>query len=407
MHIGKTIRWTLALLIGLPALAFVTLALAMPLVFRLTARPVHADAASVPAELAPTPRPRWAFATAEAARLARTKVADDWMPGLSIALGIDGELVFAGAFGWADVDARVPATLTTRYRIGSVSVPLTAAAAGLLVRQGKLDLDRPVQAYLPDFPEHAEPLTTRQAMAHTAGFGHPHIEGSCPRGHGTIADGLALFADARLRFAPGSDHRYSSHGWILVSAVVEAAAGQPFDRFMREAVFAPIGMQATALELAEESHSSSATLYHPRASADLKTGLEHPDPTFYRCYAGAGGFLSTPVDLVRFALAMEDASLLGPEISEMLETPVTLQSGKSTAYGLGWAVKDIAFGAGSTRLIGHPGYTIGGTSSLRRYPQLGIVVAVSTNVSFAELAPLADQVAALFHAARGLPASTR
>lgn len=401
MRIHSQVKRALLLLIGLPALAFLTLALIMPLYFRLTARPVHADAASVPARAETPSASRWTFAADESARLARTLVASANLPGLSLAVGIDGELVWAAGFGWADIEQQLPATPATQYRIGTASVPLAAAAAGVLLQRGRLDLDQPVQAYLPDFPAKPWPLSTRQAMAHTAGFGHPHIEGACHDANQGVSDGLALFADAPLRFEPGSRFRYSSYGWILVSAVVQAAAGEPFEQFLREQVLDPLHMHGTWPEQADAPGPERAQLYHPRASGDTATGLEHPDFTDYRCYAGAGAYLSTPSDLVRLAHAMDAAALFDARIVALLQAPVTLPDGSDRGYGLGWHSTQAPFGGGATTLIGHPGVTIGGTTTLRRHPELRIVVAVSTNVTFADLAPLAAQVAALFHAARG------
>lgn len=406
-----TLKKLLAWMIGLPTGLLLFMAVIMPALMFATAERVHVDAASVPAQATSVDDPRFAFAAAESARLARSLVTTDNLPGVSLAVGVDGKLVWAGGFGWADVEARRPITPATRFRIGAVSKPLTAAGVGLLVAQGKLDLDAPVQRYVMGFPQKDVPITTRQAMAHTAGFRHPHLENGCwptaqRRG---IAEGLARFADHPLRFMPGTQFAFSSHGWVLVSAVVESAAGLPFDAFMASQVFAPLGMQSTVPDVPGDPDDPTlvatlmperAVLYHPRASADTASGLEHPDFTDFSCLAGAGMYLSTPSDLVRFGIAMDTHQLLDAPTTEVLQTPVSLPDGASTGYALGWFVSESAFGDGQTLLIGHPGVVIGGTASLRRYPEQAIVVAVTSNVTFAELAPLASEVAALFAVAR-------
>jgi len=392
----------LALLVALPALFLLLATVIIPAVFYATAGRVHADAAAVPAQGEAPVDPRWAFAAAESARLARARVANDNLPGLSVAVGVDGRLAWAGGFGWADVEAKRPVTPDTRFRIGTLSQPLTAAGAGLLVARGTLDLDVPVQRYVPTFPGKSSPISMRHAMSHTAGFRHPHIEDACRHDARDAGPnpGLALFADEPLRYTPGTAFRYSSYGWILASAVVESVAGEPFARFLSRSVFAPLGMHGTVPDDAAQPPPERAQLYHPRASADMATGLEHPDFTDYGCYAGAGMYLSTPSDLVRFGLAMDGHALLDPKTTAMLESPVTLPSGTSTGHGMGWWASKTAFGAGDTLLLDHPGITIGATSSLQRYPEHGIVVAVSSNVTFADVAPLAAQVAALFASAR-------
>jgi CubicO group peptidase (beta-lactamase class C family) len=94
------------------------------------------------------------------------------IPGASVAVGIGGQIVWAEGFGWADVELGVPVTTLTRFRVGSVSKPITAAGLGLLVERGQVDLDAPIQTYLPDFPEKRWPVTTRQLGGHTAGIRH-------------------------------------------------------------------------------------------------------------------------------------------------------------------------------------------------------------------------------------------
>ncbi len=401
----------LALAFGVPAALLLVMAVIVPALMFATAERVHVDAASVPAHAMPVGEPRFALAAAESGRLARSLVARDNLPGASLAVAVDGQLVWAGGFGWADVEAKRPITPGTQFRVGAVSIPLTAAGVGVLLAQGKLDLDAPVQDYLPDFPRKSGPISTRQAMAHTAGFSNPHLEGGCSptaQLHG-IAEGLARFADDRLRFEPGTQFAFSSHGWVLVSAVVEKAAGLPLDAFMAKQVFSPLGMQATVPDYPGDPDDPAlvaglmperAVLYHPRASANTASGLEHPDFTDFSCLAGAGMYLSTPSDLVRFGIAMDEHRLLDQSTSDLLQASVSLPSGASTDYALGWDVRKTGFGAGETLMISHPGITIGGTAALRRYPEHAIVVAVTSNVTFAELEALASQVAALFAVAR-------
>ncbi|HYE85365.1 MAG TPA: serine hydrolase domain-containing protein [Vicinamibacterales bacterium] len=411
MRLPRRVKYAVVLIIGLPAVFLLFSAVIIPLVFKATMVPVHADPARVPAQTSAPVEPHWAFAAGEAGRMARTLVVEDNLPGVSVAVGVDGRLVWAGGFGWADIEARRPVTPDTLFRIGTVSKSLTAAAVGLLRQRGQLDLDAPVQRYVPAFPQKEAPITTRQAMAHIAGLRHHRGEDEyMPQTHcDNLAEALALFADDDLKFTPGTDWRYSTYGWILVSAVVESAAGRPFEEFMATDVFAPLGMRATVPDPARQPMPQRTQFYWPRAWRDTSHGLEHPTEVDYSCFTGAGYYLSTPSDLVRFAMAMDGHALLDAETTALLQTPVTLPSGKTTGYGLGWFVERAPFGDGETLLIHHPGIAVGGMTVLRRYPEHGIVVAVTTNVTFAKLAPFAAQVAALFAAARSarVPARAR
>src|SRR5438552_16828933 len=94
------------------------------------------------------------------------------MSGRRVAVGVDGKLVWSEGFGYADVARKIPVTAETQLRIGSVSKPITAAAVALLYEQGKLDLDAPVQRYVPSFPAKGVPITTPQLAAHLAATRH-------------------------------------------------------------------------------------------------------------------------------------------------------------------------------------------------------------------------------------------
>lgn len=126
----------------------------------------------------------------------------DWrvqnnIPGVSVAVGVNGQILWAEGFGLADLEQQVPVTQLTRFRIGSASKPLTAAAAGLLYDRGALDLDTPIQTYVPSFPEKEWPITTRQLMSHTAGIRHyrDRAEGYSAAHFETVTEALSMFAN--------------------------------------------------------------------------------------------------------------------------------------------------------------------------------------------------------------------
>ncbi len=322
--------------------------------------------------------------------LVRDLMVEENLPGLSLAVGVAGEVVWAEGFGYADIDARRPVTPKTRFRIGNVAMPMTATAAGLLHERGLLDLDAPVRNYLPSFPEKEWPVTTRQLMGHTAGV-RQYSDDEEPiymRRHcNTPLDGLQLFADDPLLFEPGTRYRYSPYGWTLVGAVVEAAAGEPFLDFLQREVLDPLEMRDTILDdpgpVAERT-----SFYWPTAARDPSYGVESAirEDAENTCIQGAGALLSTPTDVVRFGLAMLEARLLRAETLGMLQTALELASGESTGYGLGWFVGEISIGPGSepTTVFGHEGSSVGGTTSLVILPEHGIAIAATANVSFAK-----------------------
>jgi serine beta-lactamase-like protein LACTB, mitochondrial len=364
-----------------------------------TSTPLHPNAQNVPSETGPAILPKWDDAAERGRHIIRAGLTEQNVPGLSVAVGVAGDMVWAEGFGWADLERRVPVAPATRFRIGTASNVLTSAAVGLLLEQDRLNLDAEIQAYVPEFPKKQWPVTLRRLMAHAAGVRNdggdegPLFSQHCER----PADALQFFADRPLLFEPGTQYRYSSYGWIVVSAAVEAAAKEPFVTFMQEEVFDPLGMRDTRADSATREIADRATFYFPRFAADPRYGPDLMREIDLSCYAGASVFLSTPSDLVRFGMAINSGKLLQPVTVQLLQTSQRLPSGEETGYGLGWDLETVTLKGEQTRVIGHDGETLGGmVASLMTFPEQGIVVAVLSNISYADTAVLALRVAEAF-----------
>ena len=363
-----------------------------------TAKPLHPDPKNVASVTEWSPSEKWSAPVEAARQIARANLIEQNLPGLSVAVGSGGAIVWAEGFGWADLDKRVPVSPKMRFRIGGVSMALTSAAVGLLLEKNRLHLDEEIQTHVRSFPDKQWPVTLRQLMAHVGGVRRDEgdeepLSERCER----TADGLRRFADAPLQAEPGTKYRYSTYGWILVSAAVEGAAEEPFPSFMHNQVFKPLGMTDTTPESAADPVPDRVTFYYPRFGGDPRYG---PDPAregSYECFAGAGAFLSTPSDLVRFGMAIAGGKLLQPATVKTLQTPQRLASGEDTGYGLGWDLETIPLGGQPAPAVGHDGeFFIGGASSLWAIPDRGLVVAVTTNTSFADTASIASKIADAF-----------
>jgi len=183
-----------------------------------------------------------------------------------------------------------------------------------------------------------------------------------------------------------------------VSAAIEAAAGEPFFTYMRTKIFEPLGMEDTRPDSARENIPDRATFYFPRFGGETRYGPESVREGDQTCFAGAGAFLSTPSDLVRFGLAVGSGTLLDPATLETLQTSQRLNSGEDTGYGLGWKLETLPLAGVSSRMVGHgtKANFIGGTTYLMTFPERGIVVAVATNISFADTKSIALGIAEAF-----------
>jgi serine beta-lactamase-like protein LACTB, mitochondrial len=365
----------------------------------ITATTVHPDSQNIPSLTNSPPLPKWAGAAEQSRQIVRASMSENNLAGLSVAVGIDGEIVWAEGFGFADIESRLPVTPNHRFRTGTASIVFTSAAIGLLLDEGRLKLDDQIQRYVPEFPTKHWPVTIRQAMGDVAGLkGEDPDDGVLTSSHcERPADAVALFAKDPLLFQPGTEYRDSTFGWVLLSAVVEAAADTPFVTFLNERIFRPLGMLDTFKESVTNPPPDAATSYNPRFAANPVYGIK-PLPKFdYSCHAGSNGFLSTPSDLVRFGMVINRGKLLRPQTVQTLQTPQRLASGRQTSYGLGWDLKTVTLAGQQVQAAGHNGhFWVEEVASLLTFPERGLAVAVMSNVSFAGTPSVAERIAQAF-----------
>lgn len=305
-------------------------------------------------------------------------------PGASITVMKDGEVVWSEGFGWADMEQRVAVTPLTRFRIGSVSKSLTSIGLGVLVQEGKLDLDAPIQRYVPSFLAKQAPITPRELAGHLAGIRHYRgNEMLIQRHYASVTEALDIFKGDTLLFAPGTRFAYSSYGFNLLSAAMERAAGEPFVQFMTRRVFEPLGLRHTVAEYADSLIPFRAHFYTHADSGNGIVNAPYVDNSYK--WAG-GGFLSTTEDLARVGQLLLDGALLKPETRRMLWTSQRTTDGKETGYGMGWFVDHDAAGR---RRIYHSGGSVGGTAYLLIYPEQKLVLAllVNSDYTFVRAAP--------------------
>lgn len=370
------------------AALLLTLGLAAPLAAQVVA-PVPPAPSAADAE---GPAPGWSGSpaccealVAELRALLRDSMARAGIPGAQVAVMRDGRLVWSEGIGFADLEQGVGVTTGTRFRAGSVSKSLTSAAIGLLVEQGRLDLDAEVQRYVPTFPRKRWPVTVRQVAGHLAGIRHYQGDEFASRTrYADVRAGLAVFQDDSLLVEPGTRYLYSSYGWNLLSAVVEAAAGRPFLEVMSADVFRPLGMTHTGADHADSLVAGRARWYTVADSGSAILNAPYVDNSLK--WAG-GGFLSTAEDLAAFGDALASGRLIRRETAETLWTAMRMRDGRTTNYGVGWVVR--ADGAGR-RWVGHSGGSMGGTAYLVVYPEvrLSLALLVNSDQPLVGLAPL-------------------
>lgn len=306
---------------------------------------------------------------------------------LSAAISYDGALQWAGATGWADIEGGLPATVTSRYRTGSVAKPLTATALLRMVDAGLLGLDDPLSQHVDGLPAALQPLTAKLLASHRAGVRHYSRMPSWWMGwheafsrtaYPSVAAGLAVFIDDDLRFAPGTDFHYTTFGYSLLARLMEAAAGEPFERVLQQQLFDPVGMRDTAVDRAGPMPARVAFY---QAGAGRYTAAYPIDSS---AKIAGGGMVSSPSDLVRLGQALLGDDLVSAAGKQALFTPLALADGRMNPenYALGWRIDRSVRLLGPDRpvpIIHHGGIQPGGAAFLMLLPEHAITVAVMTN----------------------------
>ena len=296
------------------------------------------------------------------------------IPGSSVTVLRNGRQVWSEGLGLADVENKLPVTTLTKFRIGSVSKPIAAVAMAALVQDGKLDLDAPIQKYVPSFPAKAYPITARQLAGHLAGIRHYRgDEFLSNRHYANVTAPLDIFKNDSLLFRPGDKYSYSTYGFVLLSAVIEGAAGEPFLAYVQRRVFDPIGMRNTTAEFPDSIIMNRARFY--TRSDSVSPVINAPWVDNSNKWAG-GGFVSTTQDLARFGQAMLDATVLKRSTIDALWTSQRTSDGKPTGYGMGWGINVDSTGR---RSVSHSGGSVGGTALLVVYPKEQMVFAFLFN----------------------------
>jgi CubicO group peptidase (beta-lactamase class C family) len=313
-------------------------------------------------------------------------------PAVSVAVMEKGRIVYARAFGTADLENAVAATPETRFRTASVAKTMTATAVLQLSEKGIIDLDAPIQQYCAAFPRKPWPVTARELLGHLAGVRHYARPGesSGTQHFFTVTDSLKIFADDPLLFEPGTKYSYTTFGFSVLGCAIEGAAKMSYGEYMHTRIFEPAGMTHTTLDDVYLVIPSRVRGYYlldqksfdglpPAAKAMAAAGGVYNAPLHDTSMKmPGGGLLSTPSDLMMFATALLDGKLLKPETLKLMWTSQATADGKPTEYGMGWGI-----GSNPDRLIvSHGGNQVGASSTF--------VVDVTNHLALAMMANLED-----------------
>lgn len=328
------------------------------------------------------------------ARLSIQKALDSLkLPGLAIGVYHQGRTWMQG-FGYSNLEQGTPVIAPfSRFRIGSISKTLTAAALARLYETGKLDPDAEIHTYCPDFPDKEFPITIRQIAGHLAGIRHYQgLEFLNTKRYRSVGHGLEIFQESPLLFQPGSRYSYSSYGYNLLAAVIENITQVSYLDYMRDSIFLRLEMSATVPDYHEELIPGRVSFYNRQGDQFINS------PFVDNSYKWAGGgFLSTVGDLLKFARAHLENTLVKPATLLYFTKTQQTNDGQETGYGMGWRTAEDKFGR---HWLGHSGGSVGGTSLMCIYPDQDLIVILLTNISQANIGNLTAEIANVFAMSR-------
>lgn len=296
------------------------------------------------------------------------------------AVMVDGKVVYAEGFGMADREKGIPVDRATLFNIGSISKVYVATAIMLLVDDGKVSLDRPVTDYLPEFrmaDERYRKITVRMLLTHVSGL--PGTEGANSFGFRyddhVKQETVDTLARAHLKHAPGAMAVYCNDGFTLAEMIVERVSAKKYMDFLKERIFAPLGLKNTGMAVGEIQGKPVASYYDPN------TGKRHPLEAL--SILGAGGLSSTAEELCRFMEAFSQGSRLlkTASLAEMRKAQPSAFRGKlrnpEISYGLGWDMTGLPrYDAAGVQILGKSGGTGNYSSMVFTVPDRRISVAV-------------------------------
>jgi len=295
------------------------------------------------------------------------------VPGVALAIVRDGKVERLSAYGLADLESEVKVGLDTSFQIASATKVFTGTLVLRLVQEGKLDLDAPLSKYLPDAPESWKGMTVRHLTSHASGLKDLPDE---DRTAATVAERYEAARKLSPSYVPGERSQYALTDFVVLTHLLEKVTGERFEELLRGRIFQPLGFSCTRYEHARQEGPvriadvipRRASLYRFVDGVPQRAWFLYPAHTY-----AAGGIFSCVRDLARWAVAMDQGTLLTPALQQAGATALKLKDGRAGGFGVAFAV---------SRLRGLPTFGHSGGGSLGdvlRIPEKKLTVIILTN----------------------------
>ena len=318
-------------------------------------------------------------------RYIEAQMVDCRIPGFSLGIIKDGELLYMKGYGRADGSGR-PVTPQTPFMIGSVSKTFTALAVMQLYEAGRIDLDLPVQTYLPSFAlaedREGRGITVHMLLNHTSGIPPlSEFQVSTLRGDDeTIAELVDKFKTIRPKWQPGERFAYGNANYIILGALIEQVSGMPYGAYLQQNLFDPLEMRHSYTSASDAAVDGLALGYRPLLGIPFLSSMPYRED-FLPAYC----VISCAEDMTHFITAMQgggrykDKQVLSEDAFKQM-TAASSEVTKWVSYGLGWYV--------TSRSIYHGGEQPDYQAKVKLLTDSGLGVALMYNTSSSTLSTL-------------------
>ncbi|MEM6377884.1 MAG: serine hydrolase domain-containing protein [Bacteroidota bacterium] len=301
-------------------------------------------------------------------------------PGYALGIIQNGQLVYSKGYGVANLDYNIPITDTTVFYIGSMAKQFTVAALLILESEGKVDLNKPVQFYLQDFPEYNQAITLNHLVHHISGIRETNsmqLFQGIDQKFEEVFDTEDLYqlikSQKTLNFPPGQEYRYSSGGYAVLAKIIEQLSGTSFRTFLGERIFTPLNMSNT---MVSDNHNeiipNRAVSYWPIADHQYERRS-----LVFDAY-GDGGIVTTIKDLANWDKAFYEDLLGVPNFADKMYQTTTLNNGQAIDYARALNVWNYK----GQKVVQHNGGMLGFRVDIVRFPALETSIILLGNAAF-------------------------
>lgn len=299
------------------------------------------------------------------------------MVGAAAAYSKDGIAIWKCSVGFADRSAKQPFEISTETRLASIAKPMTAIAIMQLWEQGLIDLDAPIQTYIPDYPKHSKThITTRHLLSHTSGIGgyKNGREAETTTEYATLYDALSIFKDRDLLFEPGTKWSYTTYGYTVLGVIIEKISGMSFEAYLQKNIWDVADMNHTGVVEFGVKKPNQSSIYRRNNKGKVKEGKEN---NLSNRIPG-GGVYSTVEDMLKFGHGVINNLFVKESTIDLMREHHSLEK-EANGYGFGWFLYNPKPNEGA--IIGHSGAQSGSSTQLLIIPELKVVTVVLTNTS--------------------------